>query len=87
MKQLVSEGFLKQNTKAFRPDEETGKWRGAVSKNGNFGTIKPAWTGEIKINNIPHMLEVWTFNTRWGSQSLFHKLYKVKDEKSLEEQM
>ena len=87
MKQLVSEGFLKKNTKAFRPDKETGKWKGAISKNGNFGTIKPAWSGEIKINGKIHILEMWAFNTRWGQQSLFHKLYRVKDEKSLEETM
>ena len=87
MKQLVSEGFLNKNTKAVRPDKETGKWKGALTKNGNFGTIKPAWTGEIKINNKKHLLEVWTFNTKWGSQSLFHKLYKVKNAESLEEQM
>ena len=87
MKQLISEGFLKKNTKAFRPDKETGKWRGAVSKNGSFGTIKPAYSAEIKMNGKPYLLEMWTFSNKWGSQTLFHKLYMVKDGKGLDVQM
>ena len=87
MKELVTDGFLKKNTKAFRPDKETGKWRGATTKNGKFGTIKPGWLNEIKINNKEHTLEVWTFDNKWGQQSLFFKLYKVKDEKNLEDEM
>ena len=46
----VSKGFLKKNTKAYKPDKDTGKWRGATTKNGNFATIKPGWNGELKIN-------------------------------------
>ena len=56
MKQLVSEGFLNKNTKAVRPDKETGKWRGAKTKNGSFGTIKPLWSNTIEINKKKHEL-------------------------------
>ena len=49
MRKIVSEGFLNKNTKAMRPDKETGKWRGAKTANGNFGTIKPLWSNTIKI--------------------------------------
>jgi hypothetical protein len=87
MKQLISEGFLNKNTKAVRPDKETGKWRGAKTKNGSFGTIKPLWSNTIEINKKKHELEIWTFDTKWGKQILFYKLYKEKDGKSLEEQM
>tara|TARA_X000001388_G_C2215149_1_gene116843 strand:+ start:886 stop:1149 length:264 start_codon:yes stop_codon:yes gene_type:complete len=85
MKQLISEGFLNKNNKALRPDKETGKWKGAKTANGNFGTIKPLWSNKIKINNKSHELEVWTFNNKWGKQILFYKLFKQKDEKSIEE--
>ena len=44
MKQLISDGFLNKNTKAFRPDKETGKWKGATTQGGNFATILPGWT-------------------------------------------
>ena len=85
MKQLISDGFLNKNTKAFRPDKETGKWKGATTQGGNFATILPGWTWKIKINNKNHMLEVWAFNNKWGKQVLFYKLFKEKNEKSLEE--
>ena len=75
----ISDGFLKKNTKAFRPDKETGKWIGRTTPNGQFVTIKPAWEGELKLNGINHKIEVWAFNTRWGVQSLFYKLYKETD--------
>ncbi len=87
MKLLVSEGFLNKNTKAMRPDPETGKWRGAKTKGGQFGTIKPLWSNTIKVNSIDHELEVWTFDNKWGKQVLFYKLYKVKDESRPEENM
>jgi hypothetical protein len=87
MKELVSKGFLNKNTAAVRPDKETGKWRGAKTKNGSFGTIKPLWSNTIEINNKKHELEVWTFDNKWGKQILFYKLYRKKNEKSLEEQM
>ena len=87
MKQLISEGFLNKNTKAFRPDKETGKWKGAKTTNGAFGTILPAFSNTIKINNKNHKLEVWTFDNKWGKQVLFFKLFKEKDEKRLEETM
>ena len=87
MKEIVSEGFLNKNTKATRPDKETGKWRGAKTKNGSFGTIKPLWSNTIEINKKKHELEVWTFDNKWGKQVLFYKLFKEKNEKNLEEQM
>ena len=76
----VSNGFLKKNTKAFRPDKDTGKWIGAKTKNGQFATIKPAWTGEAIIDKKPHIIEIWAFNTKWGVQSLFYKLYQTTKE-------
>ena len=85
MKQLISDGFAKKNTKSFRPDPETGKWKGATTKNGNFGTIKPGWTAELKINGKKHILDLWAFNNKWGTQSMFFKLHKIKDEKNLED--
>ena len=87
MKQLISEGFLNKNTKAFRPDKETGKWKGAKTANGSFCTSKPAWSNSIKINNKKHMLEVWAFDNKWGKQVLFFKLFKEKNEERLEEIM
>ena len=87
MRLLVSEGFLNKNTKAMRPDPESGKWRGAKTKGGQFGTIKPLYSNTIKINNIEHELQVWTFNNKWGKQVLFFKLFKVKDESNLESTM
>ena len=87
MKELVKEGFLKKDTKAYKPDPETGKWRGAETKNGNFATIKPGWSSEFNINGKKHRLDLWAFNAKWGLQSMFFKLYKVKDEKSLEDTM
>ena len=87
MRLLVSEGFLNKNTKAMRPDPESGKWRGAKTKGGQFGTIKPLYSNTIKINNIEHELQVWTFNNKWGKQVLFFKLFKVKDESDLESTM
>tara|TARA_R100000458_G_C8141871_1_gene152730 strand:+ start:61 stop:339 length:279 start_codon:yes stop_codon:yes gene_type:complete len=74
----ISNGFLKKDTKAYKPDKKTGKWRGATTKNGNFATIKPGWTGELMIDNQPHKIEIWAFNTRWGVQSLFYKLHNIK---------
>ena len=87
MRTIVSEGFLNKNKKAMRPDPVTGKWRGRKSANGNFGTIKPLWSNKIKIKDKEHEIEVWTFDNKWGTQILFYKLYEVKDEKSLEEQL
>ena len=72
----VSNGFLKKDTKAFKPDKETGRWRGVTTKNGQFATIKPGWTGEVMIDKKPHTIEIWAFNTRWGVQSLFYKLHE-----------
>lgn len=71
----------------MRPDPESGKWRGAKTKGGQFGTIKPLYSNTIKINNIEHELQVWTFNNKWGKQVLFFKLFKVKDESDLESTM
>ena len=71
----------------MRPDKLTGKWRGKETKSGRFGTIKPLWSNTIEVSGIKHELEVWTFDNKWGKQILFYKLYKVKDEKSLEETM
>ena len=79
MKKLVSSGFLNKNTKAMRPDPETGKWRGKETKNGSFGTIKPLWSNDIEVNKVPHLLEVWTFDNKWVKQILFFKLYKTDD--------
>ena len=87
MKQIISKGFAKKDTKAYKPDPETGKWRGAETKNGNYATIKPGWTAEFKVNGKKHMLELWAFNAKWGVQSMFYKLHKVKDEKNLEDTM
>ena len=87
MNELVKDGFLKKDTKAFKPDPETGKWKGRVTANGSFGTMKPLWSNTIEVNKIKHELEVWTFDNKWGKQILFYKLYKVKDEKSLEDTM
>tara|TARA_R100001443_G_scaffold26566_3_gene39862 strand:- start:788 stop:1051 length:264 start_codon:yes stop_codon:yes gene_type:complete len=87
MKQILAKGFAKKDTKAYRPDKETGKWRGAETQNGNFVTIKPGWTAEFKVNGKKHTLELWAFNNRWGAQSMFYKLKKVKEEDSLEETM
>ena len=87
MKQIISEGFVKKDTKAFKPDPETGKWRGAETKNGNFATIKPGWITDFKVNGKKHKLELWAFNTRWGQQSMFFKLHKIKDEDNLEDTM
>ena len=55
MKQIISKGFAKKDTKAYKPDKETGKWRGAETKNGNYETIKPGWTAEFKINGKKHI--------------------------------
>ena len=87
MRQLlkVADGFLKKNTKAFKPDKETGKWRGAETKNGNFATIKPGWTGDLKINGKKYTLDLWGFNTKWGVQSMFYKVTKVKNDEKLED--
>ena len=71
----------------MRPDPESGKWRGAKTKGGQFGTKKPLYSNTIKINNIEHELQVWTFDNKWGKQILFYKLYKVKDEQRLEDTM
>ena len=30
----------------------------------------------IKVNNIEHELQVWTFDNKWGKQVLFYKLFK-----------
>jgi hypothetical protein len=87
MNELVKDGFLKKDTKAFKPDPETGKWKGAETRNGNFATIKPGWSGEFIVNGKKHKLELWAFNTKWGVQSMFFKLFKVKDERKLEDQM
>ena len=87
MKVLVSEGFLSKNTKAMRPDKETGKWRGAKTTNGAFGTQKPLWSNTIEINKKKHELQIWTFDNKWGKQALFFKLFKEKNEERLEETM
>ena len=71
----------------MRPDPESGKWRGAKTKGGQFGTIKPLWSNTIKVNSRAHELEVWTFDNKWGKLVLFYKLYKVKDESRPEENM
>ena len=81
----ISNGFLKKDTKAYKPDKETGKWRGVTTKNGNFATIKPGWTGELMIDKQPHKIEVWAFNTRWRVQSLFYKLSNIKTAEKAEE--
>lgn len=80
----ISNGFLKKDNKAFKPDKETGKWIGAKTKNGQFATIKPGWACELMIDNQPHKIEIWAFNTRWGVQSLFYKLYNIKTAKKAE---
>ena len=72
----VSSGFLKKDAKAYRPDKETGKWRGGKTKNGSFDTIKPGWSSEINIDGSTFRLDVWGFNARWGVQSLFFKLFR-----------
>ena len=87
MKELVSSGFARKDTKAYKPDPETGKWRGAETRNGNFATIKPGWSTNFKVNGKSHTLELCAFNTPWGQQSMFFKLFKVKDEERLEDQM
>ena len=79
----VSKGFLRKDTKAYKPDKETGKWRGVSTKNGSFATIKPGWNGELKIDGKPYKIEIWAFNTRWGVQSLFYKI--IEDTKSKEQ--
>lgn len=76
----ISDGFLKKDTKAYRPDKETGKWRGRQTPNGQFATIKPGWSCELKINGDNYRLDVWSFLTRWGSNSLFYKLFKEGEE-------
>ena len=81
----ISNGYLKKDTKAFKPDPETGKWKGAKTKNGQFATIKPGWTCDLMIDKQPHKLEVWAFNTRWGQQSLFYRLHYNKQAKKAEE--
>ena len=73
MKQ-ISSGFIKKNTKAFRPDKETGKWIGGKTKNGQFATIKPGWTVDFVADGFNYKLEIWAFNTRWGVQSLYYEL-------------
>tara|TARA_R100001082_G_scaffold107467_1_gene81395 strand:- start:989 stop:1258 length:270 start_codon:yes stop_codon:yes gene_type:complete len=70
----ISKGFLRKDTKAYKPDKKTGKWRGVTTKNGAFATINPGWNGELKIDGKPYKIEVWAFNTRWGVQSLFYKI-------------
>ena len=40
---------------------------------------------QIDINGKKHKLELWAFNTRWGVQSMFFKLHKVKDDSNLED--
>jgi len=77
----IASGFLRKDTKAFKPDPETGKWRGAETKNGDFATIKPGWHGDLSINNESYKIEIWAFNTAWGQQSLF---YKISDNKTIE---
>ena len=81
----ISNGFLKKDTKAYKPDKETNKWIGARTKNGQFATIKPGWTGEVTINKKSHTIEIWAFNTRWGVQSLFYKLFNIKTAEKAEE--
>ena len=77
MKKLYS-GFAKKNTKSFRPDKETGKWIGRKTKNGQFATIKPAWSSEFTVDGKNYELDVWAFNTKWGVQSLYYEL-KVEE--------
>ena len=57
------------------------------TKNGTFATIKPGWSTDFKVNGKKHTLELWSFNTPWEQQSMFFKLFKVKDEERLEDQM
>ena len=87
MKNTISKGFARKNKEAFKPDPETGEWRGAETANGQFATINPGWTAEFKINGKKHTLELWSFNTRWGQQSMFFKFHKIKDEDNLEDTM
>ena len=77
----IADGFLKKDTKAFNPDPKTGKWKGRKTPNGQFATIKPGWSCEIKIGEDNYRLDVWAFNTRWGSSSLFYKLFKETENK------
>jgi len=77
---LVNSGTLKKNTKAYKPDEKTGKWRGNVTKWGQYATQKPGWTGEFKIDGSNHRLEIWSFATKWGVESLYFKLFKDEEE-------
>ena len=79
----ITDGFIKKDTKAFKPDKKTGKWRGRVTKNGQFVTIKPSYSGEIKIKDSVYKIELWTFANKWGTDSLFYKLYEEKTEKEL----
>ena len=74
----ISSGFIRKDAKAFKPAPDTGRWRGATTKNGQFATIKPGWSCELMIDNQPHKLDIWAFDTRWGQQSLFYKLYNTK---------
>jgi len=76
----ISKGFLRKDTKAYKPDKETGKWRGVTTKNGSFVTIKPGWSGDLVLNNKKHTIEIWAFNTRWGVQSLFYKIIEQSKE-------
>ena len=77
----IADGFFSKNTKAFKPDKKTGKWRGRVTKNGQFATIKPGWIGEIKISDVIYKMQVWVFVTKWGTESLFYKLHEETEEK------
>ena len=84
MKKLVTSGFIRKDSKAFKPDPVTGKWRGGKTKNGHFATIKPGWYTDIELEGKPHKLELWAFNTPWGQQSMFFKLFEIKKEEEKE---
>ena len=84
MKKLVTSGFARKDTSAFKPDPKTGKWRGGKTKNGHFATIKPGWSTNIEIEGKKHTLDLWAFNTPWGQQSMFFKLFEITEEEEKE---
>jgi hypothetical protein len=81
MKKLKSSGFARKDNKAFQPDPKTGKWRGGKTKNGHFATIKPGWNANVELNGKDYKLELWAFDTPWGQQSMFFKLFEVTEDK------
>ena len=74
----VSCGFLKKDAKAYRPDKETGKWRGGKTKNGSFDTIKPGWSSEINIDgSIPKDNPKFKGNNIWLPDIFLIGSYRV----------